>query len=408
MAYAWKRDRPSRILSSRNLLFFFSISLLLIFFFFFLSPSSNPNPNFTQQSSLKTLTLTPFRSIQSFDCFKCPQSYPVIANVVEGVRYPFFYSLADLGTLPDKPHKNIVRMLKGKPFRKPDISVTIQEVLEKMRADGTDGFVVDVGANVGMATFAAAVMGFRVLSFEPVFENLQRICDGVFFNRVGDRVTLFEAAASDRLGNITFHKSRVAHKEIRYMFLNWPESVFSARGNVPWRMLLHVILWGTGVYVEKGIEGNQKSFDLVSKRGVHQVNVLDMAVFAASQIMEDKQLVGRLDNSAVSATGAKMAFKTNEEIELQVRSIPLDEVISESDRVLLLKIDVQGWEYHVLRGASKLLSRKGGEAPYLIYEEDERLLKASNSSAKEIREFLSSMGYQHCTQHGTDAHCTKN
>lgn len=118
------------------------------------------------------------------------------------------------------------------------------------------------------------------------------------------------------------------------------------------------------------------------------------------------QLVGRLDNSAVSATGAKLAFKSNEEIEVQVKTIPLDEVVQE-EPVLLLKIDVQGWEYHVLKGASKLLSRKKGEAPYLIYEEDERLLQASNSSAKEIREFLHSVGYNHCTQHGTDAHCTK-
>lgn len=193
-----------------------------------------------------------------------------------------------------------------------------------MRGEGKDGTFVDVGANVGMAAFAASAMGFRVFAFEPVFENLQRICDGIFFNRVGHLVTVFEAAASDRLGNITFHK-----------------------------------------------------------------------------------LVGRLDNSAVSATGARLAFKSNEEIALQVKSIPLDEVIPESEPVLLLKIDVQGWEYHVLKGASKLLSRTENEAPYLIYEEDERLLQASNSSAKEIREFLYSVGYHHCTQHGTDAHCTK-
>ncbi|KAL0374321.1 UNVERIFIED_CONTAM: hypothetical protein Sradi_3347800 [Sesamum radiatum] len=173
--------------------------------------------------------------------------------------------------------------------------------------------------------FAAAVMGFKVLAFEPVFENLQRICDGIYFNRVGELVELFEAAASDHPGNITFHK-----------------------------------------------------------------------------------LVGRLDNSAVSATGAKMAFKSNEEIALQVKSIPLDDVIQESEPVLLVKIDVQGWEYHVLKGASKLLSRKKGEAPYLIYEEDERLLQASNSSAREIREFLHSKGYHQCTQVGTDAHCNEN
>ncbi|KAF5183967.1 Methyltransferase fkbm [Thalictrum thalictroides] len=320
MANAWKRDKSTPFITSRNLLLLFPISFLLIFFFYF-TKSSNSNPNLTNQISLRSLF--PINSIQPFDCLKCPQSHPVIANLVEGVRYPFLYSLADLGSLPDKPHKNIVRMLKGKPFRRPDISVTIQDVLEKMRSK-SNGYVVDVGANVGMATFAAAAMGFRVLAFEPVFENLQRICDGVFFNRVGDRVTLFEAAASDRLGNITFHK-----------------------------------------------------------------------------------LVGRLDNSAVSATGAKLAFKSNEEIELQVPSIPLDHVIPESEQVLLLKIDVQGWEYHVLKGASKLLSRKVGEAPYLIYEEDERLLQASNSSSKEIRSFLNSIGYHHCTMHGTDAHCTK-
>jgi hypothetical protein len=119
------------------------------------------------------------------------------------------------------------------------------------------------------------------------------------------------------------------------------------------------------------------------------------------------QVIGQLDNSAISATGAKLAFKSNEEIAVEVATIPLDEVIPDSERVLMIKIDVQGWEYHVLRGASKLLSRRKGEAPYLIYEEDERLLQASNSSAQEIRAFLTSVGYNHCKRRGPGAHCTK-
>lgn len=203
MANAWKRDKGTKLVSPLTLFILFSTTLLLIFFLFFTSskpPYHNPN------SSLTIRTAFPFRTVPPFDCQKCPQSHPVIANIVEGLRYPFLYSLADLGNLPDKPHKNIVRMLKGKPFRKPDISQTIQEVLEKFKGEGRDGFVVDVGANVGMASFAAAVMGFRVLAFEPVFENLQRICDGIYLNRVGELVTVFEAATSDHLGNITFHK----------------------------------------------------------------------------------------------------------------------------------------------------------------------------------------------------------
>lgn len=318
MANAWKKDRSIKMATPKSMFLLFSTSLVLLTFFYLCSHTTTSSNNF------KTLVNLPNSLIQPFDCYKSPQSHPVIANLVEGVKYPFLYSLSDFGTLPDKPHKNIVRLLKGKLFRRPDISVTVQELLEKMKGEGKSGIFVDVGANVGMATFAAAVMGFRVFAFEPVVENLQSICNGIHFNRVADLVNVFEAATSDQLGNITFHK-----------------------------------------------------------------------------------LVGRLDNSAVSATGAKMAFKSNEEIELKVRSIPLDEVIPEKETVLLLKIDVQGWEYHVLKGAKKLLSRKKGEAPYLIYEEDERLLQASNSSSKEIRKFLGGLGYTHCVQKGTDAHCTK-
>jgi len=265
-------------------------------------------------------------NIEKFNCMRCPQAAPVVANKVEGVRHPFFISLADLGS-PEKPNRNFLRMLKGKPFRKPDISETIQEVLEKLESNGLASkreTVVDVGANVGMAAFAAAAMGYKVVAFEAVFENLQRLCDGMYLNRAGDMVSFYHAAVSDVPGNLTMHK-----------------------------------------------------------------------------------VVGRLDNSAVSVTGAKLAFKSNEIVPVSVRAITLDTIISDSDPVILLKIDVQGWEYHVLKGASHLLSRVPGDAPYIIYEDDERLLQESNSSSKDIRDFLVSMGYNSCTKHGTDTHCKK-
>ncbi|CAL4942922.1 unnamed protein product [Urochloa decumbens] len=333
-AASWRRHAsPSAASSSSNPKSFLLLLPVLLLLLFALSRA--PDLTF---SSIPTSTATvadaadadvsPSSDIllRPFDCYASPQASPVVANLVEGVPHPFFYSLADMGALPDHPHKNIARLLKGKRFRKPDISETIQELLggEVGRGDASGGVVVDVGANVGMASFAAAVMGFRVVAFEPVFENLQRICDGVYLNRVQGRVLVYHAAASDRIGNITMHK-----------------------------------------------------------------------------------VIGRLDNSAISATGAKLAFKSNEEIAVVVSTIPLDEVIADTERVLMVKIDVQGWEYHVLRGASKLLSRTKGEAPYLIYEEDERLLLASNTSAQEIRTFLSSVGYNDCIRRGTDAHCTK-
>ncbi|KAL6658038.1 hypothetical protein ACP70R_004285 [Stipagrostis hirtigluma subsp. patula] len=321
-AASWRRQAAAATSSTtpRTLLLLLPVLLLLLF-----ALSRAPDLSFSATSAAAASRRAPGH-VRPFDCYSSPQASPVFASLVEGVPHPFFYSLADFGTLPDRPHKNIARLLKGKRFRKPDISETIQELLggEVGRGGSSGGVVVDVGGNVGMAAFAAAVMGFRVVAFEPLFENLQRICDGVYLNRVQDRVAVYHAAASDRIGNITMHK-----------------------------------------------------------------------------------VIGRLDNSAISATGAKLAFKSNEEIAVEVATIPLDEVIPDAERVLLIKVDVQGWEYHVLRGASKLLSRSKGEAPYLIYEEDERLLQASNSSAQEIRAFLTSVGYNHCTRRGTDAHCTK-
>ncbi|XP_078149367.1 fkbM family methyltransferase [Carex rostrata] len=316
MRNSWKRDKGSYMPSQKTLIILLALSLLLLVFSFFY-PNSNPSQTHkTLNVNLKTV------KIQPFDCYASPQASPVFASLVEGVKYPFLFSLSDFGSLPDKPHKNIQRLLKGKLFRKPDISGTIQDLLEGKQRE--NGLFVDIGSNVGMASFAAAVMGFEVVAFEPIFENLQRICDGVYLNRVADRVTLFAAAASDKIGNVTIHK-----------------------------------------------------------------------------------VIGRLDNSAISQTGAKLAFKSNQEVAVTVPTIPLDEVISDNQRVLLIKIDVQGWEYHVLKGASKILSRRKGEAPYLIYEEDERLLQASNTSTDEIRGFLGSVGYNSCTKHGTDAHCTK-
>ncbi|BAF12419.1 uncharacterized protein [Oryza sativa Japonica Group] len=320
-AASWRRHAAAAAASSstrKTLLLLLPVFLLLLLFVLSRAPDLTLSPAAASSRHLSA-------GVRPFDCYASQQASPVFASLVEGVPHPFFYSLADMGALPDHPHKNIARILKGKRFRKPDISETIQQLLGGKVGIGSRGVVVDVGANVGMASFAAAVMGFRVVAFEPVLENLQRICDGVYLNRVQDQVVVYHAAASDRVGNITMHK-----------------------------------------------------------------------------------VIGRLDNSAISATGAKLAFKANEEIAVEVATIPLDEVILDAERVVLIKIDVQGWEYHVLRGASKLLSRRKGDAPYLIYEEDERLLQASNSSAREIRAFLSSVGYNHCTRHGTDAHCTKN
>ncbi|KAH7443204.1 hypothetical protein KP509_02G025600 [Ceratopteris richardii] len=279
----------------------------------------------SQKESLERFTTRSFADVE-FDCRAAPQIGPVVAHRVEKVNHSFFISIADMGT-SEKPNRNFQRILKGKLFQKPAISETVQKILYTLKANGLgtrDSIVVDVGANVGMATFAAAAMGFRVIAFEPILENVHKLCDGIYLNRVNSLVHLYHLAVSSAPGQVIMHK-----------------------------------------------------------------------------------VIGRLDNSAVSATGATLAFKANEVIPVTVKSVTLDSVIPTSTAVALLKIDVQGWEYHVLKGATKLLSRPAHEAPYVIYEEDERLLKESNSTSEQILQFLKSHGYNQCIKDGGDRHCFK-
>ncbi|XP_031101997.1 uncharacterized protein LOC116005904 [Ipomoea triloba] len=143
MANAWRRNQPTKILTSRNLLLFISSSLVLLLFFYLTSQSQTNTPYL---NSLKT----PIShcAIKPFECYASPQAHLVFANVVEGLKYPFLYSLSDFGNFPEKPHKNNNRTLKGKAFRKPNIFETMQELLEKMKNEDRKGIFVDVGANV--------------------------------------------------------------------------------------------------------------------------------------------------------------------------------------------------------------------------------------------------------------------
>lgn len=60
--------------------------------------------------------------------------------------------------------------------------------------------------------------------------------------------------------------------------------------------------------------------------------------------------------------------------------------------VTLVKIDVEGWETHVLRGGADLLASQN--APTLIVEFCEKALKGSGSSCRELYDILKSYGYR--------------
>ncbi|CAI7914404.1 unnamed protein product, partial [Closterium sp. NIES-53] len=146
-------------------------------------------------------------AVLPFDCLQAPQSSPVIAHRVDDVKYDFFLSLLDFGTRR-RPNRNMVRLMEDRPFLKPELAVAMQSVLEMLieaKAVRPDSLVIDAGAGIGAAAFAAAAMGVRVLALDPVLANVLKMCDAVHLNRVAKRVKLHLAAVSDSVGNITIH-----------------------------------------------------------------------------------------------------------------------------------------------------------------------------------------------------------
>lgn len=60
------------------------------------------------------------------------------------------------------------------------------------------------------------------------------------------------------------------------------------------------------------------------------------------------------------------------------------------DNLVFIKVDVQGYELNVIKGAEKTIAK---HRPYLFVEFEDDLLKEANTSEKELQEYIESLGY---------------
>ena len=96
-------------------------------------------------------------------------------------------------------------------------------------------------------------------------------------------------------------------------------------------------------------------------------------------------------SSSISKTNASLAGTA--QTSYRVVSRTLDSVLNDLGvkQVDVLKIDVEGSEMGVLRGARKTLSER---RPKLMIELDDQLLATMDSSSDEVQRFLATFGYR--------------
>ena len=91
-----------------------------------------------------------------------------------------------------------------------------------------------------------------------------------------------------------------------------------------------------------------------------------------------------------------------------VEAITIDSLVGKKMHVAILKVAVQGWELHALKGAKALLSRPASEAPFVMYEDDRILLRASNATIEDLSKYLRGLGYAKCERAKGYVHCQKS
>ena len=91
-----------------------------------------------------------------------------------------------------------------------------------------------------------------------------------------------------------------------------------------------------------------------------------------------------------AATLNSAAIKTDGDISYSVPVVTLDDYFSSGDRISLLKIDVEGAELHVLRGAERILKNS---RPLLVVECEARHHREKHGVG-DVFHYLTSLGYR--------------
>lgn len=94
------------------------------------------------------------------------------------------------------------RVIARAPYENEQLAVCQQIIREK----NIDTFI-DVGANFGLYTVVLnnTTPLARSYAFEPVAHNFYQLCGNLFVNRLADRVTPMQLAASDEVGEAVIH-----------------------------------------------------------------------------------------------------------------------------------------------------------------------------------------------------------
>lgn len=163
---------------------------------------------------------------------------------------------------------------------------------------------------------------------------------------------------------------------------------------------------GIDTYVFEPVRNNTNMIHFaVSANGCHvseHLTVVNALVGDKNSASESVYVTSRADNAAATKAQAVRNVGVHaQDFEQPVEMVTLDSFFPLGTKVQNLKIDVQGFELQVLRGAQRILE-ENKERLHLRFEYAEALIKAAGNDPKEQLVFMESIGYKVVKEDGED------
>ena len=254
------------------------------------------------------------------------------------------------------------------------LHLRLREVLEGVDPQ-SNATLLDIGANIGFHSLAAAAAGFKAVAIEPLPSSVALLRKSVQANGVSHLVTIVPRVATfnaslSHASPVCLHTSSInkGHTFVR------PADALNPLAEAPHAALLRL--------VRHRVHRALGRVQAPPGDGPEEEMVVDV---------HQERHFGKDCIPAVAATVDSMF--AGDQSQARPGALPLsDRIGSSGEDVMVVKIDVEGYELFVLRGMQVLLS--GASSPcYIFVEVFPQLLSMHNTSAQELFSFLRMRGY---------------
>ncbi len=192
---------------------------------------------------------------------------------------------------------------------------------------------------------------------------------------------------SDYMGHLLYFGFREPAIDNLFKLCKPGYTVIDVGTNIGWTLLNFGKLAATGKVI--GFEPDPHNYEVCKNNlALNQLPNVDLLPVGLGDVEGEVQLEVRTPGNRGGNRVSPSAHKNS--VPVKIKKLDCVNEVTSLRAIHLIKLDVEGYELHVLRGARQLLQK---HKPVLFIEVDDRNLKDQRDSAQALIIFLNALGY---------------